>query len=625
MALFAKLTILTSNALMAELAREVSTEMSIEDVEIKQVDVQTVVGEAEASIADGTDIIIARGYYALKVKKALSCPVVSMQITAQELYMLIRTAKEQLQKQRPVIGLCGFVNMYCNIDRLDEIFDVTLRPYFVEREEDLEAAVNQAISERVDIIIGGDISCGIARGRSIPYLLLATNKDAIREALNMAQQMAYVSDLEKKNAAEWSVLLDYSFGGIIRLDAQGKILALNLPAQNILKKESASLVGLEIDKVIWEISEDILKDVLINGNERFSISFALNNNQVIANFAPILVKGHIHGAVLSCHEVRKIVQISESLHREQYQAGHIAVYNFQQFSPPSRKMGDVIESAKRHADTDVSVLITGEPSAEKDILAQAMHNEGSGREYPFVTIYCQKSDLLSGPEPGRKITELSRLLGGGTLYLRDVETLSVENQVWLLEFLQGVQKRTFDQGGQGGIKVIASVSANLWQQVLDGDFLEDLYYRIAVVKLEVPALRTRGGDIRYWVEYFLGRYRSAAARYVTLTNAAKAMLENYEWTGNLAQIDHFCQSLVMSAKTRTISEQSASQLLEELYPEVRRSFKEEGLVTAPAGKELLALLEKYGGNRSLVMKELDISRSTLWRRMKKYNIHNRYK
>ncbi|MCL2569462.1 MAG: PrpR N-terminal domain-containing protein [Oscillospiraceae bacterium] len=610
---------------MVEQANEVCVEMGIENAEIKRVDVQTAVGEAEASLAGGTDIIIARGYYALKVKKALSCPVVSMRITAQELCVLICEAKKQLQKQRLVIGLCGFANMYCNTDKLDEIFDVTLRPYFVEREEDLETAVDRAVSEQVDIIIGGDISCGRARERFLPHLMLATNKDSIREALSMAQQMAYVGDLEKKNAAEWAVLLDYSFGGIIRLDEQGKIIALNLPAQNILKKESASLIGLGVNKVVREINDDVLKDVLINGNERFSISFVLNNNHVIANFAPILVDGQIHGAVLSCHEVRKIVQISESLHREQYQAGHIAVYSFGQFGPPSREMGEVIAAAKRHADTDVSVLIAGEPNAEKDLLAEAMHNEGPGRDFPFVTIYCQKSDILSVPEQGRKITELSRLVSGGTLYLRDVETLSTENQVWLLEFLQGMQKRVLDQNGHGGIKVIASVSVNLWQKVLDGDFLEELYYKIAVVRLEVPALYTRRGDIRYWVEYFLDRHRAAAARYVTLTNAAKTMLENYEWTGNLAQIDHFCQSLVMSAQARTISEQTAARLLEQLYPEVRRYYQEEdGPVTAPQGRELIALLERYGGNRSLVMKELNISRSTLWRRMKKYNIHNKY-
>ena len=614
---------------MIENANAVCSEMGIEDVEIKLINVANAVEEAELSVNNGADIIITRGYFALLIRKSLECPVVNMLITIQELGMLFHKAKKLLHKKHPVIGICGLRNMFCSTEQFDELFNITVREYFVDQTSDMPSAVDRAMAENVDIIIGGDISCKRAREFSLPCLPLASSKDAIREAFRTTQQMIYVSDLEKKNAAEWAVLLDYSFSGIIRLDAAGAIISLNLPAQNILKKEPAQVIGVSINRLVREITEDILEDVLINGNEHFSIFFTLNNIQIIANFVPILVEGHIHGAVLSCHEVQKIVQISESLRREQYLSGHIAVNNFNQFQPPSPEMKSFISSARLHAKTDASVLITGEPSTEKDVIAQAMHNDGPMQDSPFVTIYCRRPDLklsnlLFADDSVSGKVDSGLFSGGGTLYLRDIEFMNIENQECLWEFLQRSQQRALSPDAYNRIKIISSTSINLWQKVLTTDFLEDLYYRIAVVSLKLPELRTRKSDVLYWIDYYIGQYCSANSRYVTLTRSAKSLLENYSWTGNLAQLSSFCQSLVANSQSRSVSEEMASNLLEQLYPKQPPNLLADEIYEYPA-ENLAALLDKHGGNRSLVMKELNISRATLWRRMKKYNISGRYK
>ena len=298
----------------------------------------------------------------------------------------------------------------------------------------------------------------------------------------------------------------------------------------------------------------------------------------------------------------------------------------------------VIRSAQIAAATDVSVLILGESGTGKELLAQALHRESSRAEAPFVAINCAalpeqlaESELFghrkgaftgaSANNPGR-----IRAAEGGTLFLDEIAELPLNIQAKLLRFLESGECQSLGETSSFtvNVRIVAATHRDLYQMVQQGRFREDLYYRLNVVPLELPALRRRRGDVPLLLqalsEQLAHRHGLNPPRY---SNRALTQLESHSWPGNIRELRNFCERmLILNAD----SEIDLEHLPGDLHSSRTTPTSDEGFTLPDDGIKLEELeqemikqaLDRTHGNRSRAARLLGLTRDTLLYRIKKY-------
>ena len=236
-----KIALLVSREEMLYQAHNILQEKKFEISEMRAIQTQDAVMEARKSISNGASLIIARGLQASLIKQYTDIPVAEIVITAQEMALLIIRAKQILKKERPVIAVVGFRNMFCDMSYFDMIYDIELRTYFSPTSAELENVSLKAVQDQADLIIGGDTAVKVATEHEIPSLFLSTTEDSLRNAFVMAESMNYAMGMEKRNAAQFETVLDNSFNGVLRADADGHITGVNPVMENILEAQSGQI------------------------------------------------------------------------------------------------------------------------------------------------------------------------------------------------------------------------------------------------------------------------------------------------------------------------------------------------------------------------------------------------
>ncbi len=299
-------------------------------------------------------------------------------------------------------------------------------------------------------------------------------------------------------------------------------------------------------------------------------------------------------------------------------------------------MQDIFELIQTIADSQASVLIHGETGTGKELIARAIHDASNRHAKPLVTLDCStlarellESELF-GHEKGAFTGATDRHIGrferanGGTLFLDEVANISLPVQAKLLRVLQ---TRTFERvGGQKSIsvdvRIIAASNRPLEQGAADGNFREDLYHRLNVVQIDLPALRNRAGDIPLLATEFLRRFARQNGRDVrSITPSAHLMLAAYRWPGNVRELENVILQAVVLAKTsqidvtdlpKRITQAPAATLAN--GPALADQLGE------PEKQILLNALRQHHGNIKRTAATLDISRTTLYAKLKKYDI-----
>ena len=294
-------------------------------------------------------------------------------------------------------------------------------------------------------------------------------------------------------------------------------------------------------------------------------------------------------------------------------------------------MQDVFRMIQKVANTDASVLILGESGTGKEMAALAIHRRSRRKNGPFVAINCGaipeallESELF-GHERGSFTGAIAQRKGrietasGGTLFLDEVGELPLSLQVKLLRFLQ--EQRIERVGGRESIavdvRVLAATNVDLKQAMTGGRFREDLFYRIAVVVLTLPALRERGGDIPLLAQSFLRRSMAQVGRdELRFEPSALRAIENHPWPGNVRELENKIKRAVIMAEGRRISASDLELVAPEHVAGITLKEAREGLE-----REMIhSALRRSGGKISGAAIELGISRPTLYELMDKLGI-----
>ena len=142
--------------------------------------------ETKKAIAEGAELFIARGRQAALIKQCTDIPVAEIRMTAQEMGLLVKEAREMLGKQHPIIGIVGYKNMFCDMSMFDRLYDVDIRMYYAKADDELEIMAQKAITDGVDLVIGGDTVVEMAKRSDFPALFLAPTEDSMRNAFSLA-------------------------------------------------------------------------------------------------------------------------------------------------------------------------------------------------------------------------------------------------------------------------------------------------------------------------------------------------------------------------------------------------------------------------------------------------------
>lgn len=624
------IALLVPRETMVGQAEELMKKEGFELLLVKHIQTANAISEARKAVADGAAIVIARGSQAYLIKEYTNIPVVEITLTGQEIGRLLKQAKILLNKEYPRIGIIGFENMFPNMDFFGEIFDMDLRCYFGKNVEELEACVEEAIENGADLVIGGDTVMAVAGKAGVPALFLESTEDSLREAIEIAEKAQYAAEIEKRNNAQMATLLDYSFSGIIKLTKEGRIMTCNHIMEEILGKTEESILGFPIWEVMEDIDERRVISVLQEGKDFYSSFIRLGQSAMVVILAPILVDERIEGGILSCHVVKKLEQVGAETLRERYLHGFVARRNFSNIFAKSREMHNSIELAKLYAQSSNPVLLYGETGTEKELLAEGIHNNSLRKNGPFVSVNCgnmeekEQQEMLFGRADSEGAIGAAK---HGTLYIAEIEKLGLHIQYQLFHLMKyhSMVKQDIENVMTPDVRIIADTSENLAELRKKDKFRADLYYLLTGLTVEVPPLRNRREDMELLIENTVRRYKESYSRYHTLTQGAKDMLLSYSWEGNILQMESFLERLILTARRRSIDEIQVQRLLEEMYPVPGQEAREHRAVYKNSrAEELIQALERYDGDRTLAAQELGISKTTLWRHMKKYGITGKY-
>jgi two-component system, NtrC family, response regulator AtoC len=304
----------------------------------------------------------------------------------------------------------------------------------------------------------------------------------------------------------------------------------------------------------------------------------------------------------------------------------------------SANIQDVLRMVGRLKDTRTPVLICGESGTGKELVARAMHFRGALAQAPFLAVDCgslvptlMESELF-GYEKGaftgaiKSKAGLFQAADGGTIFLDEIGELPLEMQAKLLRVLQEKEVRPVGSNEKVSIdvRVIAATNRDLEEAYRAGTFRKDLYFRLNVVTVQLPSLRERRSDIPMLTHHFLGRYAQGAQTQVSAA-AMKSLLQ-YDWPGNVRELENCVARAVALGDGKLIDVADLPPAIRTEQPDSPGNYSADAAslsTTALAEMERMTILrvfEQANGDKVLTGKMLGISRATLYRKLKRYNI-----
>lgn len=310
-------------------------------------------------------------------------------------------------------------------------------------------------------------------------------------------------------------------------------------------------------------------------------------------------------------------------------------FRFENLIGRDQAMFEIFEKIKQVAQTDSTVLIQGESGTGKELIAEAIHNRSSRRDKPFIRVNCAAltetliNSALFGYEKGAFTGAASRKVGffevasGGTIFLDEIGDIPIQTQVALLRVLElGNFQRV---GGTETIhvdtRIICATNKDLPAAIKDKSFREDLYYRINVISLSAPPLRSRKSDIPLLVNFFLDRYRREIGKSISgMSKSALAILCEYDWPGNVRELANTIEHAVVFCQERKIL---PNNLPENLRTSAGRDFSvtlHDSSLAAAEATLIRTVLEQKDWHLTHAAEALGIARGTLYSKMEKLGI-----
>lgn len=610
----------------------------------------------ETAEKDGCSALVTGAFTYEEIFQNTYLPIVDVEADFQDIISAWANVKKRgekpnrvavfLVKTNPVLKYAGLA------EELSATFDADVRIIQFSSRSEYEPLI-ASLKGEVDLIIAGEKSVEVCRKYDIPNEFLEigfTNKfSGVQNALSIARAQ---SENRTRNK-QLQEILNFAREGLIVVDKNGEIIEFNRTANKILNiKHNAVNRHTNIwDMLLIDRAKYKADKIPRFQNEIFELD---DGRKVIISSKILEIGRNIEGAFFTVRETKEIEEIEKKIRKDIIPKENVAKYNLESIIGSSKEIGECKKLVKRFGKFEGNVMILGETGTGKELFAQSIHNESPRSEEPFFAVNCAalpssilESELfgysegsftgaVKGGKPG--IFELAH---GGTLYLDEITEMDISCQSKLLRVIQEKEVRRIGDSKiiPVDVRVIAASNRDIWQEVVEKRFREDLYYRLNVMNIHIPPLRERTNDIMGLIGYFAEHYgeKYGSIPDMRFTRRAEEYLCNYPWHGNVRELQNFVERLyVYGYNGENIDVSIVSKLVHDfktedkcnstcsiytkqdtdvIYHNYESESKRFETVRNIEKEAIMEALEVTGGNRTKAADMLGMSRTTLWRRL----------
>ena len=444
-------------------------------------------------------------------------------------------------------------------------------------------------------------------------------------------------------------ILDNSYDEIYVTDKNGIAIYVNEACERHYGMKPSEVIG----KPALQLSNDgywspSIISVILQEKKRVTVEMETNiGRKLVVTATPVFDKnGELELVVQNSRDITQIEEIKKNLeetkhlvlkYKQEAEKLRERVLKAHDVVSHSKPMRNLLELAQKVAPVDSSILILGESGTGKGVMAKHIHKMSKRKDGPFIVINCAAipDDLLetelfgyapgtfTGADKNGKIG-LIELANGGTLFLDEIGEIPIKLQAKLLHVLQ--EFKFSPVGGRESKKVdcriIAATNQNLDKAVKEGNFREDLYHRLKVIEMEIPSLRERPEDILPLIYFFLNRFDKKYSSTHQFSQEALDMLIQYPWPGNIRELEHLIERLVITVQENIINPQDLPDAfhknLDDQFDIPFTTLAPLDLALEHVEKKLISKAYKQLGSSYKVAKKLNISQSKASRLIRKY-------
>lgn len=463
------------------------------------------------------------------------------------------------------------------------------------------------------------------------YIPKPIQKDVLFHAIDVALQHKAVIVEREKYRSNLEAIFRSVKDAIITVDKDLTILEINEAAAKICSLTRGSIdnnFGSLPDKCKRKCLEALSQTIEKKQSVEISRIECHRNNrkeQVVSiTTSPLLdSQGNFSGAIMVAKDETRLTGLERELNERQQFHGIIG---------QSEEMQNIYSLIELLTDVETTVIITGESGTGKELIAEALHYKGARNDKQLVKVNCSalsenllESELFGhvrGSFTGAIKDKIGRFqtADGGTIFLDEIADISPKIQVELLRVLQ---EKEFERVGDSNtmkvdVRVVAATNQDLSEKVKCGEFREDLYYRLNVMKVILPPLRERREDIPLLVNYFIKKFNNKFGKEITaISDDVEKIFMNYPWPGNIRELEHALEHAFILCRQTTITiDHLPSELVS--HPLEDSSYHNDGKADDP--EAILQALEKCAWNKTKAAQMLGMSRRSIYRKIKEYNI-----
>jgi len=568
------------------------------------------------------DVILTSGALALLIKPYVTVPLVEIEVTGFDLLLAVK----ELDVSSPIVVLTYKEKLQA-LSKIESMLRPDLVELTYDNVYDLDRKLRKALDQGITQVIGGSLVLERADVYGMNSAFIHS-PDGVLRACEAAREMAITRRSILEHASTLEAITEFVHDGVVATDQDGVIRLFNSSAARISGVDAESVRGRNVVEVL---ADTRIFQVMQSGKPELGLIQKLHGVDVVANRIPVLDQnGETLGCVMTFQEMRAL-QAAEAKPRRLAGNTFKARVRMDDIVGQGEAMSQCRRQAARFARSDASVLIMGETGTGKEYFAQGIHLASSRASRPFVGINCAalprnllESELFgyaegafTGAKRGGR-TGLFELAHQGTVFLDEISEMPLDIQGRLLRVLQEreVLRIGDEQVVKVDIRVMAATNKNLWELVQQGLFRQDLYYRLCVLRLHLPALREHRVDIPPLITHFLERIGMAMHDRDRQLLASHPWLYRHPWPGNIRELLNFVESVAAlydgSARFPGILDEVIQGTVKDRQPGAQPGWA--GPISLEASARPQAEVPWRQLSKAELARALGISRTTLWRR-----------
>ncbi|SHI40610.1 Transcriptional regulator containing PAS, AAA-type ATPase, and DNA-binding Fis domains [Dethiosulfatibacter aminovorans DSM 17477] len=629
-----KIAILAPLRSIEQLAREIVERQEL-NIDVEYVNENNFEEVTRKKIAEGKEIIISRGGIANRIREVSGLSVVDIEISG---YDIVRI----LSKYVHVNKRLAFVErpeIIRNAKKVADSLDLDSKLYTVNRISEFESRFEQAMNDGIRIIVSGswavqyDDRYKFFEEKGIVYDVLESGEASIEEAIEKAIELYKMTVDERRKKEEFLAVINSIDEGVISLNTDMDVKTVNPAALDILGMNEENIIG----KKIFEFNAGNVVKALESGINKIGKVGSIEGKEIVFNSMPILIDQENQGFVVSFQEVRKLQEIEHKVRMKLSEKGLVAKMSFKDIIGESDGIRRAINLSRNYSRVDSTILITGESGSGKEVFAQSIHNSSRRKTKPFVAVNCAalapsllESELfgyVEGAFTGARKkgkTGLFELAHTGTLFLDEIGEMDSVLQTRLLRAIQEkeIMKIGDDRIIPVDVRIIAATNKDLLDEVDRGEFREDLYYRLNVLRVKIPPLRERKKDIvvlaENYSDYLCGKY---GFKRLVIDDEVADMFEEYRWPGNIRELQNIIERMVVFNQDNDMNDLDMKTLIIQSFEGRGRQRQEEIEIDMSRSLEdiekqiIQRVLKEEKFNKTRTAERLGINRTTINRKL----------